>query len=476
MYFCTNCGEKITENTSFCVNCGTAVEQDLLKKEENTISPEAINEKDIVTAEQTSVQSVQPQVRLQNPKKPLSLATKLIIGALVGIFIIGFGVRYYLGEKFDGKNQLLKMHEAYMAEDKETFYSYFEIPENTSGDADAFYEWISSEDWSTIRMQILEELVKSENGLGMDPIGITYEDALRITKEKALLGLFEKTVFNIRPLEVSVVTNLEGTSITIADKNIETAEKPKVLGNFIPGTYELNYEFEGPYMPITGTGEVDLISYSDYQLVEEIYIEHEEVELYSDYSEAIVYINDVSTKKTIEELDTLSPVVYSDDVKVHLVAMNSNGEEIVSNSYPLTTSYIDFEFEADKELALLESVKEFYQSFREDYSYAIQTLNFDYVAPYFPSETDIYKDYKKFIEDHAEIAGYNYDFISNEVTDIKRNSDNEFQLTATEEFDYYSDEDGTIGYVREKSYKISYKDDELSIVEIKDVDTKKTKK
>ena len=156
--------------------------------------------------------------------------------------------------------------------------------------------------------------------------------------------------------------------------------------------------------------------------------------------------------------------------------MNSNGEEIVSNSYPLTTSYIDFEFEADKELALLESVKEFYQSFREDYSYAIQTLNFDYVAPYFPSETDIYKDYKKFIEDHAEIAGYNYDFISNEVTDIKRNSDNEFQLTAIEEFDYYSDEDGTIGYVREKSYKISYKDDELSIVEIKDVDTKKTKK
>ena len=81
----------------------------------------------------------------------------------------------------------MKMHEAYMAEDQEAFYSYFEIPENTSGDADDFYEWMSSENWSDIRMQILGQLEKSEKGLGTDLIEIRHEDALRITKEKLLL-------------------------------------------------------------------------------------------------------------------------------------------------------------------------------------------------------------------------------------------------------------------------------------------------
>ena len=82
------------------------------------------------------------------------------------------------------------MHEAFTKEDAATFYSYFELPENTNGTAEQFYDWFASEDWSDIREELLEELEHEEEGIGAAPISVTYKDALQITKEDVLFGLY----------------------------------------------------------------------------------------------------------------------------------------------------------------------------------------------------------------------------------------------------------------------------------------------
>ena len=365
------------------------------------------------------------------------------------------------------------MHEAFTKEDAATFYSYFELPENTNGTAEQFYDWFASEDWSDIREELLEELEHEEEGIGADPITVMYNDALQITKEDVLFGLYKKTVFKIKPLEVSIDTPFAGTEVTIANKKVSTTDEPTTIGKFIPGDYTYKYNFDGPYMPITGTGEVTISSYDDHQTVEELEIAYESVNLYSNYEDAIVYINDKSTNKTVAELDTLQPVQFNDDAKIHLVAKDSEGKEIVSSSHILNESDIHFEFEEDIQAALVENVEQFYQMFRSDYVNAIDNIDFSNVSSYFPDGEQIKKDYQKFIEDHRSIPGYRYNFISNEVNDIKVISNSEIELYSTEKFDYYSDEDGQLSYIREKLYKIQYTNNEFKIKEIKDLNTKR---
>ena len=121
-------------------------------------------------------------------------------------------------------------------------------------------------------------------------------------------------------------------------------------------------------------------------------------------------------------------------------------------------------------------MKAFYQDFRSDYAKAIDYIDFGYVKDYFPQGEQISKDYKIFVEDHRYIPGYGYNFIANDITDVKVISDSLFELYATEKFDYYSDEDGGLSYVRDKRYKINYANGTFTIAEIKDLNTKKTKR
>ena len=320
MKFCVNCGNQMDDEVAFCVNCGHRQTQQELKQ---------VMQQDPNMNEHSAVSQTQPIHNELAPKKPLSRKSKILLGAGAAVIILGFGVNYFANQYLNPQKQVLKMHEAFLAEDAETFYSYFDVPENTIGNAEQFYDWIEKEDWAEIREQMIEQLKRAEAGVGANPIDIMYDGALRMTKEDILFGLFKKTSFAIKPLHVSIEVPFAGATVTIADKKVTTTEGPTLVGDFIVGTYAYDYEFDGPYMPIKGIGEVNLSTYGDDQLVEEIDMEYSSVDLYTNFEDAIVYIDNVSTKKTVAEISRLQPVVFSDDVNVHLVAKNEAGEEII---------------------------------------------------------------------------------------------------------------------------------------------------
>src|SRR5699024_11063993 len=106
---------------------------------------------------------------------------------------------------------------------------------------------------------------------------------------------------------------------------------------------------------------------------------------------------------------------------------------------------------------------------------AIYTIDFSYIRDYFKPNSKIQKDYRKFVEDHATIAGYDYDFRTNEVTDVKEQKDGKYELTSFETFYYSSADEGTIYYERTKKYVLSEENGMFYIESIDNLTTDKQK-
>ena len=474
MLFCTNCGEKITEESTFCQNCGEKlnVEQPTQVPDTRNTNVEPISN----VAPQPSAVEETPTM-LNKPKTPMSMAKKIIIGVVVAIVALAFGAKYFIDQKFDPQNQLKEMHQAFTKEDRKAFYSYFEFPEGTIGGEDEFYEWVDEAGWSNVRESIEEQLNRFEKGKSMDAVEILYEDALRLKEEKALFGLAKKVTYTIRPLELEIEANADNTTMTIEDVNLKVSTEAKTVGKFLPGIYDTEYLIEGPYMDVEGELEMYVYPY-EYDKYAYFYYEMDfaTVELYSDRDSAMIYINDKSIGKKVNELNVIYPISYASKASVYLVDKDTEGNEIQSEKYILDDEEIYIEFPYDQELEIKDTVVEYYKYFREEFMDANNYANFDYISYYFEEDTQIYKDYKKFVEDHEAIDYYWYTPISNEVTKVEKISDNEYMLYTTEEFDFETTEE-TVNYVREKSYKIKFRDNDSAVfTEIKDLNTKKTNK
>lgn len=476
MMFCSNCGEKITEVTNFCQYCGEKL---------NVEQPTQVTDTSNANVDTMSV-SPQPSVVEEKngtstmpdkPKTPMSLAKKIITGVVVAIVVFAFGAKYFIDQKFDPQNQLKEMHQAFMKEDHKAFYSYFEFPKGTIGGEDEFYQWVDEAGWSIVRESIEEQLNRFEKGKSMDSVEILYEDALRLKEEKAFFGLAKKVTYTIRPLELEIEANADNTTITVEGVDLTASTEAKTVGKFLPGIYETEYVIEGPYMDIEGELEMNVYPYEyDEYAYFNYEMDFETVELYSDHDLALIYVNDKSIGKTIDELNVISPISYDSKATVYLVDKDAEGNEIKSDKYILNDEEIYIEFPYDQELEIKDKIVDFYTYFRNEFMNANNYANFGYISSYFEEGTQIYNDYKKFVEDHVAIDYYNYTSILNEVTKVEKISDSEYMLYATEEFDFETT-DETVNYVRDKSYKIKFRDNDNAVfTEIKDLNTKKTNK
>lgn len=473
MLFCTNCGEKIIENASFCQNCGEKLSEDNTNLSVPTRDSLKVGGNESQHQSTKVKGALNQSSQLNNNKTPMSLMGKVVLSLIIGIVALLFGTKYFLNQKFDPEKQLKEMHAAFIEEDYKKFYSYFEFPEGTIGGEERFYNWIKEAGWKNVRDEISNEIENFKDGKAMDPINIYYEDALRLKEENVLFGLGKTITYTIRPLELTVVANLDNTIITVDGKEFEINSEEKEIGKFIFGTYNSSYIVKGPYMELTGEQEFSVYP-SDYNNTAYNFyeIDYGEAELYSSRSDAIVYINGESTGKTVSELEYISPIAFESDVMVYLVDKDEDGNEIKSDEHYLANDTIYFEFEYEQELELKDSLKDHYEIFREQFMMANNYADFDYISDFFDSDSQIYVDYKKFVDDHKHLDHHWYYPISNEVTKIEKISDTEYHLYATEEFELETKEE-TVNYVHEKLYKYLILEDETVVIaDVKDLNTK----
>ena len=104
---------------------------------------------------------------------------------------------------------------------------------------------------------------------------------LTIESEKSLLG--ENYYLNLSTISINITSDIKEAIIYINGREVNKEE----LVSLIPGTYEVAYKLKTDYGDVEETKEMDILSSGDVK----IEVAAEYITLYSNFSDAKVYIN-----------------------------------------------------------------------------------------------------------------------------------------------------------------------------------------
>ena len=131
---------------------------------------------------------------------------------------------------------------------------------------------------------------------------------LTIESEKSLLG--ENYYLNLSTISINITSDIKEAIIYLNGREVNKEE----LVSLIPGTYEVAYKLKTDYGDVEETKEMDILSSGDVK----IEVAAEYITLYSNFSDAKVYINEKDTKKTVSEIKKYGPIPNNKDITIYI--------------------------------------------------------------------------------------------------------------------------------------------------------------
>lgn len=131
---------------------------------------------------------------------------------------------------------------------------------------------------------------------------------LTIESEKSLLG--ENYYLNLSTISINITSDIKEAIIYINGREVNKEE----LVSLIPGTYEVAYKLKTDYGDVEETKEMDILSSGDVK----IEVAAKYITLYSNFSDAKVYINEKDTKKTVSEIKKYGPIPNNKDITIYI--------------------------------------------------------------------------------------------------------------------------------------------------------------
>lgn len=131
---------------------------------------------------------------------------------------------------------------------------------------------------------------------------------LTIESEKSLLG--ENYYLNLSTISINITSDIKEAIIYINGREVNKEE----LVSLIPGTYEVAYKLKTDYGDVEEAKEMDILSSGDVK----IEVAAEYITLYSNFSDAKVYINEKDTKKTVSEIKKYGPIPNNKDITIYI--------------------------------------------------------------------------------------------------------------------------------------------------------------
>lgn len=537
MRFCTECGNELVEDTRFCVRCGHKVtkketggpDKALIKptdtefikddvdeyeetkekrKEENEsaiTAPSAAaihNEQEVDTPsveqpiEQKAkatppVKEIRKQKRTKladEQEKKSSLWRNVVIGLIIVLIVVLFGLHKWLENHFDPMKDLIAMDEAVAKKDLDGYMKYIHFDEDVLLDEESYFEIIEETEWrESIKDQYFEivETLKETGSLLDREIYDQYDEPMyRIEKENILFGLYHKLSLSAVPIELEIRADLFDTEVNFAEETFTlTDEEKEVTIEVYPGIYEMDAKSKQKY----GTFTYDLAALIDSRENNFIDISFAQgyyaVDYSSDYDDAILFIDGESTEEKLSEIDELGPIPSDSDLKLYAVWQDKDNHDIVSNTiqlnsdYPTSTLYFQFDDRYKMSLKNIdnEEVGQFVLGFRDAYEDAVNYLEYDYIKDYLKKGSDAAKGLEDFIED-MKSGFYYYNFTENTVLNVKEKDDGKYEVKTNEKFEFQDDDFRWYDYDREKKYHVELEDDKLKITKIDYLDTKKERR
>src|SRR5690625_4066589 len=504
MGFCTNCGNQLKAEEKFCTSCGNPIQA---KGNQETSSTEVDNHTHNEQAEQlqkdsnigkkeetvgTQQKQIQQAVETQQvslpEKKPMSKRNKILIGTVAAFIVLLFGVHKYLESHFDPMKQVVAMENALSEKKMDEFFNLIELEEDALIDKESYFEHIKDKEWeSAIKNQYIhiieadkekatpyEKVIESEMGYPL----------LKL-KPKSIFGLYKGYTVRAVPMKLEAQSNIDATEISILDKSftVELADEGTDIGLIYPGTYDVQATAKGKYGDFTYDEIVQLDSY-DSEMID-IEFETNFYYIYTgyDYEDAILFIDDKSTKTAIGEYTEIGPFPEDTDKTLHAEWKNTDGNTIRSNTVKLQELgdypeiYFDFDaanaVHADVAGDVEAEVGQFILDFRNAYEDAVNYADFFEIENYLKPDSHAEKELKKFIKD-MEDGYYYYEFYENIILNVEKKDKKTYHVKTNELFMFRDDDGKEYDYDREKMYIVEIIDEQFLISKIEYTDTQKS--
>lgn len=462
--FCTECGYSIKQEEQFCPSCGTEFIEKASIKKQQVIQNDVI----LVTSQ---------------PKKPLSTGKKVLFTSVFILFILLLASHFAIKSFTKIDKTAHHVYNALISNDSKELFDSLTLQKDSQYNEKAYMAYLNDQDMDNF----LDTLLSNTSATAEDGIVriIKHDDGTDLFRIQQSKFLFLYPIVQViaTSSNLLVETDLKDVGFSFNGKGFKLQGKNIDLGYFLPGNYTYEVTSKNPILPHVSKNTI-FVDTNDSQNILSFIDKELQITLASKEKDSIVFINDLSTKKTIEELQKIGPVFGETEVRLHVEKKMPSGENAVSKEevglagseinfiYP---SEVSFVVKTDEELANEKfnknDLERFVLDFREAYSNSLNDQSFSRISRYLETDSSAYKELKKFVGDLGN-QFYEYEFTVNEVTNVEVTI-NEAHVSTYEEFYFTNHTYDTVFYQRDKQYDIRldqdghYKIHKINIFETK---------
>lgn len=299
--YCQSCAHQLDLNQNFCPECGE---------------------------KQTIMEPLQA-VKLENienpPKKPMSFKKKLSL-LLIGILGVGLFVGHtMIQSKTSPEVKIQSFLTAMKSENKDEILSQLTISDEIIKNDDSYVNHLLSQNIEGFNTRVIEAARDlSKEGIPQDIQHENGSTLLRLTQQK-FLGIYPEYVIEVVPNKVKIITDIENSSFQLEDQTFSLKAGENILGEFLPGTYTGKIIAKNQGYETSRDEEIVLSGLEDYVLTYNKALLTALVS--SNEPKAIIYIDEESTGKTVEELSTIGPIFDGEELVVFAEMVDDSGKK-----------------------------------------------------------------------------------------------------------------------------------------------------
>lgn len=300
--YCKQCGQKLKQGQGFCTHCGAAVEN----------------------SEPVGPETPSPSRRLKSfSGKGISKKSKIILSISVIVLAAAF-FAYKIAESNHKPSKLVehfnKTVEQGNAKELANLFNsgQTEMKVDEEG-AKQFIQYLKKnpDEYTSMIKKLRNDARLLENGV--EVVKPEDEPFVSIEKSDKKWNLIDQYKIVPHPFFIKVTVNRNHSLLYIDNKKMGYIEKDKerTFGPFLPSEHTVKAFYEGKYANVSDKKELDpKTDATDHNLYADLDLTGDHVTIYSDYDDAVVYVNGKSTGKRVGDIDEFGPVETDGSTKI----------------------------------------------------------------------------------------------------------------------------------------------------------------
>nr|WP_275580441.1 zinc-ribbon domain-containing protein [Metabacillus iocasae] len=336
--YCQNCGQEMDPNKPFCTKCGAKKQ-----KETSTVQPEARNAKS--------------SGFFTKGKKAL-----LVTFVIVAIALFG-GYKFVESSNKPTKivsnfAQALKSNDAAeVAVLLNQSHSDLKVDKQSAKQVISYFKE-NPDILSDVLKQLRSEAIAHEQGQTVIPSKESFLTIEEVEKKKWLI--FNQYALSSKLFYIEVTANQDKVTVEIDGQKVGSvkSEKASTFGPYLFGEHTIKATYKDEYAAVEDEQIVSFEDAKEDKQSVELDLTGDQVYVYSDYDDAILFVNDKNTKLKVGDIYEFGPVKTDGSIKLH-AEYKGKKSDVVAIEAAEEDIYLEFPYENEEVIAEPEEVEEF---------------------------------------------------------------------------------------------------------------------